>query len=69
MLLIEGRLCGNDVFVSLPTGYGRSLCYILLPQIFYFVRGAKNKSIVVVMSPLTALLINNRNGSLSSCHI
>ena len=42
--------------MSLPTGYGKSLCYILLPCIFYFVRGAKNKLIVVVVSPLTALM-------------
>ena len=42
--------------MSLPTGYGKSLYYILLPRIFYFMRGAKNKSIVVVVSPLTALM-------------
>ena len=42
--------------MSLPTGYGKSSCYILLPQIFDFVRGAKNESIVVVVSPLTALM-------------
>ena len=52
MLLIEVRLGGNDVFVSLPTGY----CKLLLPRIFDFVRGAKNKSIVVVVSSLTALM-------------
>ena len=37
--------------MSLPTGYGKSLCYTLLPRFFDFVRGAKNKSIVVVVSP------------------
>ena len=46
---------GNDVFVSLPTGYGKSLCYIRLPRFFYFVRGAKNKSIVVVVSPTSSM--------------
>ena len=29
---------GNDVFASLPTGYGKSLIYGLLPDVFNYVR-------------------------------
>ncbi len=47
---------GNDVFVSLPTGYGKSLCYTLLPLVFDLLRGVKGKSIVMVVSPLLALM-------------
>ena len=49
---------GQDVFVSLPTGFGKSLCYILLPRIFDLLRGVKNKCIVIVVSPLIALIKN-----------
>ena len=49
---------GQDVFVSLPTGFGKSLCCILLPRIFDLVRGVENKCIVIVVSPLTALMKN-----------
>ena len=48
---------GQDVFVSLPTGFGKSLCYILLPRIFDLLR-VENKCIVIVVSPLIALMKN-----------
>ena len=43
---------GKDVFVSLPTRYGKSLCYI--PWVFDELQGEKNTSIVllVCVSPL-----------------
>ena len=47
---------GTDVFISLPTGFGKTLCYILLPPVFDLLRGVEKKSIVLVISPLIALM-------------
>ena len=49
-------LKGRDVFVALPTGYGKSLCYYALPPVFDRVRGVTGQSIVLVVSPLVALM-------------
>ena len=47
---------GRDVFVSLPTGYGKSLCYVILPSVFDELWKSDKKSIVLVVSPLIALM-------------
>ena len=47
---------GNDVFVALPTGYGKSLCFALLPRVFDLLRGVENQSIAMIVSPLVALM-------------
>ena len=49
----------RDVFVSLPTGSGKSLCYCILPLVFdklRWRRGTDSRSIAVVVSPLIALM-------------
>ena len=46
---------GNDVFVSLPTGSGKSVCYGILPIVFDLLR-EKPGSVVVVVSPLISLM-------------
>ena len=35
---IHDFVSGRDVFVSLPTGYGKSFCYALLPAVFDHLR-------------------------------
>ena len=48
---------GHDVFVCLPTGFGKSLCYFCLPSIFDAINcHASPWSIVLVISPLQALM-------------
>ena len=49
-------LRGYDVFVSLPTGYGKSLCYAALPAAFDKLKTGRSKSIVIAVSPLIALM-------------
>ena len=48
----------NDVLVSLPTGCGKSLCFALLPRVFYILRDEHGKAIVTVISPLTSIIAN-----------
>ena len=52
---IEGFMEGLDVFVILPTGYGKKVCYSCLPlasDIYHSVTGL----IILVVSPLIALI-------------
>ena len=54
------------MFVSLPTGYGKSVCYFPLPFVFDCLRRVEKKSIVVVASPLVALM-KDQVAQCSSC--
>ena len=48
---------GRDVFVWLPTGYGKSLCYQVLPFLFDHA-GRRTDSLVIVVSPLVSLMVD-----------
>lgn len=48
---------GKDVFVSLPMGYGKSLCYGMIPLVVDEMKAHKEpSSIVLVVSPLISLM-------------
>ena len=50
---------GRDVFVALPTGYGKSLIYGCLPRVYDLLREVQSdecRSVIMVVSPLKALM-------------
>ena len=57
---VKSFCTGHDVFVCLPTGYGKSYCFVLFPLVFDRVLG-RNGSIVLCVSPLTSLMMEQRS--------
>lgn len=56
MQVVTAVLRGRDVFAVLPTGYGKTLCYAVLPAAFDALLPGSSPSIVIVLSPLTAIM-------------
>ena len=54
-------LGGSDVFVWLLTGFGKSVCFKLLPFVYDHKLGrvgTQTRRLVVVLSPLISLMVN-----------
>ena len=53
---------GKDVFVWLPTGYGKSVCYECLPFLYDMKLdrhlSEQERSVVLVISPLVSLMVD-----------
>ena len=51
---------GKDVFVILPTGFGKSVCFQVLPFLFDHKLGLTDgtKKCVIVVSPLVSLMVD-----------
>ena len=48
---------GQDVFVCLPTGFGKSLCYTALPLVCDILCGHRESySTIIIVSPLVAII-------------
>ena len=66
MLKDEQKYCicefvkGRDVFAILPTGFGKTVCFTVLPTAIdiYEKRKDEEKAINIIVSPLTALIID-----------
>ena len=52
---IDAFVSGRDVFVCLSTGFGKSVCFIVLPILFDITRKCSD-SVIVVVSPLKSLM-------------
>ena len=57
---IRSFASGRDVFVALPTGYRKSFCFVLLPFVFFDLLLGRSSSIVLCVSLLTSLMMEQR---------
>ena len=61
-LAIQEFVSGKDVFVSLPTGFGKSLIYVLLTPVIDRIRGHAIATLVaLIVSPLASLMIDHKS--------
>ena len=55
--VVDEFVKSNDVFVCLPTGYGKSLCYMILPVLFDILYGRDcSYSTIIIVTPLIAIM-------------
>lgn len=54
--ILETCMLGEHVIGVLPTGYGKSVIFHMLPFVSDYLNGKGNKSIAVIISPLNALI-------------
>ena len=54
--VVVSVLRGQDVFAVLPTGYGKSFCFSVLPFVHDQLFPDSEASIVLVITPLTAIM-------------
>ena len=53
-------LSGKDVFVRLPTGYGKTIITAVLPGAFDRVRNVERHCMVLCITPLISLMMDHR---------
>lgn len=52
--IVEGMMNRRDVFAILPTGFGKTLCFAVLPVMYDELLPMDEPSIVIVITPLIA---------------
>lgn len=51
---IKSILEGKDTFISLPTGFGKSMCYVLPPLVSSLIK--KNQATALVVTPFKTIM-------------
>ena len=57
-LVIENIVCGSDVLAALPTGFGKSLIFQILPSVLNTLQSnsVSPSSLVIVVCPLKSII-------------
>lgn len=56
MMVVREFINRRDVFVVLPTGFGKTLCFTCLPIVFDELCPDSRPSIILVVTPLIAIM-------------
>lgn len=60
VVTIREFVLGRDVFVMLPTGSGKSLCYTALPFVFDSLRGEIRSTLIVLVDSLLRSIMEDQ---------
>ena len=61
ILVIENIVRGKDVFAALPTGFGKSLTFQILPAVKKSLERSSVSHLVIVVCPLNSIIKNQVN--------
>ena len=56
MLVIENIVRGKDVFAALPTGFGKSITFQILPAVKKSLEGSSVSPLAIVVCPLNSII-------------
>ena len=61
ILVVENIVRGKDVFAALPTGYGKSITFQILPSVKKYLDGSLVSPLVIVVCPLKSIIKDQVN--------